>query len=143
MRLMKVMYNLKNISNQQFRHGLESKLIEAMTLKMQTIQFVSIVNLVQIQSSEVADVCSHCQMGHMVDAISEWQSSSESRSVDLENHSVHRVERNWLSHTSLQLDVHRSLSSQNYQFLVVIRERPQHESEVTWNRWEYVWYWMV
>jgi hypothetical protein len=52
MKLMKVTYNSKNIPNKEFQHCMESQLIEVMKMKMkikmQMIQFVSIVNLTQM-----------------------------------------------------------------------------------------------
>jgi hypothetical protein len=45
---MKVIYRMKNISNEEFQRCSESRLIEVMTMKMQMIQFVSSVILIQI-----------------------------------------------------------------------------------------------
>jgi hypothetical protein len=52
MKLMKVIYMMKNIPNKELQHRMESKLIEAMKMKMQMIQFVSIVNCIQAKLSE-------------------------------------------------------------------------------------------
>jgi hypothetical protein len=49
---MKVIDKMKNIPNKEFQHWMESKLIEVMKMKMLLIQFVSIVNWIQIKSSE-------------------------------------------------------------------------------------------
>jgi hypothetical protein len=49
---MKVMYNLKNMINQEFQHCLESRLIAVMIHNMPMIQCGSNVNLIQIQSSQ-------------------------------------------------------------------------------------------
>jgi hypothetical protein len=46
--LMNGMYNTKNISNKEFQHCLESRLIEVMNVKMLPIQFVSSVNVIQM-----------------------------------------------------------------------------------------------
>jgi hypothetical protein len=46
-----VIYNVKNSLIQEFQHCLKSKLIEVMKMKMLSIQFVSIANLIQIQST--------------------------------------------------------------------------------------------
>jgi hypothetical protein len=40
---------MKNMKNQEFQYFLESKLIEVMKMKMLPIQFVSIVNLIQMK----------------------------------------------------------------------------------------------
>jgi hypothetical protein len=53
---MKVIHKMKNILIQEFQHYLESKLIEVAIDKMPPIQFVSNVNLIQIQSIQVVDV---------------------------------------------------------------------------------------
>jgi hypothetical protein len=52
MKLMKVIYKMKNMMNKAFQHWMESKLIEVMNMKMQMIQFVSIVNSIQIKLRE-------------------------------------------------------------------------------------------
>jgi hypothetical protein len=41
--------NMKNNMNKEFQHWMESKLIEVMNMKMHLIQFVSIVNLIQMK----------------------------------------------------------------------------------------------
>jgi hypothetical protein len=48
--LIKVIYILKNISNERFQYCLESKLIEVMKMKIHPIQFVPIVNLILTQT---------------------------------------------------------------------------------------------
>jgi hypothetical protein len=50
---MKVSYTMKNILNQEFERSLESILIEVTKMKMQTIQFVSIVNPIQMKLMKV------------------------------------------------------------------------------------------
>jgi hypothetical protein len=55
MKLMKVIYNIKNMMNKEFQHCVESKLIEVMKMKMPMIQFVSIVNLIQMKLMKVID----------------------------------------------------------------------------------------
>jgi hypothetical protein len=40
-------HNMKNMMIQEFQHCMEFQLIEGMKMKMQMIQFVSIVNLIQ------------------------------------------------------------------------------------------------
>jgi hypothetical protein len=49
MKWMKVICTIENMMNQEFQHGMESQLIEVMILKMQPIQFGSIVNLIQMK----------------------------------------------------------------------------------------------
>jgi hypothetical protein len=49
MKSMKVMDTKKNMTMHEFQHRMEFQLIEVMNLKMQMIQFVSIVNLIQIK----------------------------------------------------------------------------------------------
>jgi CRISPR/Cas system CSM-associated protein Csm2 small subunit len=44
---------MKNIPNKEFQHWMESKLIEVMKMKMQMIQFVSIVNWIQTKLRKV------------------------------------------------------------------------------------------
>jgi hypothetical protein len=53
MKLMKVVYNMKNILNQEFEQRKESKLIEVMKMKMHKIQVLSIVNLIQMKLMKV------------------------------------------------------------------------------------------
>jgi hypothetical protein len=48
MKLMKVLYNMKNILIQQFQQSLELRLSEVMTHKILAGQFVSRANLIQI-----------------------------------------------------------------------------------------------
>jgi hypothetical protein len=55
MKLMKVIYTMKNILNQEFEQWKELQLIEVMNLKMQLIQFASIMNWIQMKSREVSD----------------------------------------------------------------------------------------
>jgi hypothetical protein len=55
MKLMKVIDNLQNIPNKEFQHSMESELIEVMNLQMQMIQFVPIVNLIQMKVMKVID----------------------------------------------------------------------------------------
>jgi hypothetical protein len=55
MKLRKVIYTMKNTLNQEFEQWKESQLIGVMNMKMQMIQFVSIVNWVQMKSSEGSD----------------------------------------------------------------------------------------
>jgi hypothetical protein len=55
MKLMKVIYKMKNILNQEFEQWKESKLIEVMKMKMHLIQFVLIVNWIQKKSREAYD----------------------------------------------------------------------------------------
>jgi hypothetical protein len=50
---MKVIYKMKNMMNQEFEQWKESKLIEVMKMKMQMIQFVLIVNLIQMKLMKV------------------------------------------------------------------------------------------
>jgi hypothetical protein len=52
---MKVIYNLENIPNKEFQHCVESKWIEVMNMKMQMIQSVSIVNLIQTKLNGLDD----------------------------------------------------------------------------------------
>jgi ATP/ADP translocase len=44
---------MKNMMNQEFQHCSESRLIEVMILKMHTIQFGLIVNLIQMKWMKV------------------------------------------------------------------------------------------
>jgi hypothetical protein len=53
MKLMKVIYKMKNILSQEFEQWKESKLIEVMNMKMHLIQFVSVVNLIQMKLMKV------------------------------------------------------------------------------------------
>jgi hypothetical protein len=71
MKSMKVIYNSKNMMNKEFQHSLESELIEVMNMKMQTIQFVLIVNLIQLKWVKVIST-----MKNMM--IQEFQYHSES-----------------------------------------------------------------
>jgi hypothetical protein len=68
---MKVIDNLKNILIQEFEHYLESRLIEVMNMKISPSQFVLRVNLIQIQSTQVAQVFSQSQTCQLADASSE------------------------------------------------------------------------
>jgi hypothetical protein len=54
MKLMKVIYTMKNILNQEFEQWKELKVIEVMSQKILLIQFVSIANLIQMKSREVS-----------------------------------------------------------------------------------------
>jgi hypothetical protein len=54
---MKVIHNQQNMMIQEFQHCMEFQLIEEMNMKMQKIQFVSIVNLLQMKSMKVIDIC--------------------------------------------------------------------------------------
>jgi DNA topoisomerase IA len=53
MKLMKVIYNWKNMMNKEFRHCMESKLIEVMNMKMQMIQFASAMKGIQMKLMKV------------------------------------------------------------------------------------------
>jgi CRISPR/Cas system CSM-associated protein Csm2 small subunit len=53
--MIKVIDTSKNSPNNEFQHCMESKLIEVMNDKMQMIQFVSIVNLIQMKLMKVID----------------------------------------------------------------------------------------
>jgi hypothetical protein len=72
MKLMKVIYNMKNMMNQEFEQSKESQLIEVMIHKMQMIQFESIVNLIQMKWQEIDQ-----NDGNIY--ISELKSSQESK----------------------------------------------------------------
>jgi hypothetical protein len=74
---MRVIRKIKKSVIQEFQYRFELQLIEVLVVKMLPIQFVSNLNLMQIESSEVVDVFSQCQTRHLADAIS-----------------PHRVERN-------------------------------------------------
>jgi hypothetical protein len=50
---MKVIHKMKNMMNQEFQYCSESQLIEVMTLKMHTIQFGFIVNLIRMKWMKV------------------------------------------------------------------------------------------
>jgi hypothetical protein len=50
---MKVIYKMKNILNQESQVYLESRLIEVIIYETQMIQFVSTVNLIQMQLTKV------------------------------------------------------------------------------------------
>jgi hypothetical protein len=50
---MKVIHNMKNKMNQEFQHCSESSLIEVMKMKMHSIQFALIVNLIQMKWMKV------------------------------------------------------------------------------------------
>jgi hypothetical protein len=45
---------MKIMMNHEFQHFVESQLIELMNVKMHRIQFVLIVNLIRMQSNEIA-----------------------------------------------------------------------------------------
>jgi hypothetical protein len=53
MKLMKVIYNMRNMMIQEFQHFVELKLMEVMNIKMLLIQFESIVNLIQMKLMKV------------------------------------------------------------------------------------------
>jgi hypothetical protein len=57
--------------NQEFQHSVESRLIEVTIYQIHTIQFVSIVNLVQTQLIQAADVLSTSYIRQVADASSE------------------------------------------------------------------------
>jgi hypothetical protein len=78
MEWMKVIYNNKNMMNKEFQHCVESKLIEVMMMKMQMIQFVSIVNLIQMKLMKVI---------HNMKNIpnKEFQHCVESQSIEVTN----------------------------------------------------------
>jgi uncharacterized protein YaaN involved in tellurite resistance len=73
---MKVIYNMKNIPNQEFQHSLESRLTEVMKMKMLQIQFVSNVNLIPIQLMKVSDNVTNI-------SIQEFQDCVESRLIEV------------------------------------------------------------
>jgi hypothetical protein len=50
---------------------LESKLIEVMKMKIHPIQFVSVVNLIQIQSTQLGDPVPNLRSTKLADANSE------------------------------------------------------------------------
>jgi hypothetical protein len=76
---MKVISKMKNIPNKEFQQCLESRLIEVMNVNMQTIQFVPIMNLIQIKWTAVAN------------SLSETQLMTESRPAESQQHSLQRV----------------------------------------------------
>jgi hypothetical protein len=51
--VMKVIHKMKNMMNKEFQHYEESQLIEVMKMKMHLIQFVLIVNLIQMKLMKV------------------------------------------------------------------------------------------
>jgi hypothetical protein len=53
MKLMKVEDMMKNIMNKEFQHFVESQLIKVKKVKIQMIQFVSILNLIQMELMKV------------------------------------------------------------------------------------------
>jgi hypothetical protein len=53
MKWMKVIHASQNMMNQEFQHCLESQLIEVMNMKMHRIQFVLMVNLIQMKWMKV------------------------------------------------------------------------------------------
>jgi hypothetical protein len=53
---MKVIHISQNMMNKEFQHFVESQLIEMMKMKMQMIQFVSILNLIQMKLMKVIDI---------------------------------------------------------------------------------------
>jgi hypothetical protein len=79
MKLMKVIYILKNISIQEFQHCSESKLIEVMIHKMLPIQFVLSVNLSQIWLMKVIYILKNISN-------KELQHSLESRLIEVMIH---------------------------------------------------------
>jgi hypothetical protein len=50
---MEVIYTVKSMMNQEFQHCSESRLIEVMIVKMHSIQFGVIVNLIQMKWMKV------------------------------------------------------------------------------------------
>jgi hypothetical protein len=76
---MKVIYNTKNILIQEFQYSVESQLIEVQIHEMSAIQFVSSMNLVRIQSTQLAN------------AFSERQPIPESRLAEFEHQSAQRM----------------------------------------------------
>jgi hypothetical protein len=70
---------MKNRMIQEFQHCLESRLIQVMIQKMQTIEFVSSPNLIQGQWIEVANI------------FSERQSISESRLAESKKNRIQSV----------------------------------------------------
>jgi hypothetical protein len=90
---MKVRNNVKNILIQEFQHSLGSKLTEVMKMQMLPIQFVRSVNLIQIQSIEVAEAsCSEIEFSAFSEGLSETESSSESRPEQSQQKSVRSVQ---------------------------------------------------
>jgi DNA-directed RNA polymerase beta' subunit len=53
MKWMKVIDNIQNMMSKEVQHCMESQLIEVMKMKMHTIQFAVIVNLIQTKSMKV------------------------------------------------------------------------------------------
>jgi hypothetical protein len=53
MKLMKVTYKMQNMMIPEFQHSVEFRLIQVMKMKMQMIQFGSIVNLIQMEMMKV------------------------------------------------------------------------------------------
>jgi hypothetical protein len=106
---------MKNILIQEFQHSLESKLIEVMNMKMLSIQFVSIVNLLQIQSIEVTEASSAKVAFHQIsEALSQFESNPESRTAKSQQKSVLSVKFLQLSHLQQQFDVDKILRSQSH-----------------------------
>jgi hypothetical protein len=55
MKWMKVNNKMKNIPNKELEHWIELQLIEVMKMKMHLIQFVPIVDLIQLKVMKVID----------------------------------------------------------------------------------------
>jgi hypothetical protein len=71
-----VIDTLKNMTIQEFQHRTESQLIEVMKMKMQKVQFVSIMNLVRMKLMKGID-----KMKNMT--IQEFQHCAESRWIEM------------------------------------------------------------
>jgi hypothetical protein len=71
--------------NKEFQHFLESKLIEVMNMKMYVIQFVSIVNLIQMKWMKIIN-----KMKNMMNK--EFQHSVESKLIEVMNHKMQMIQ---------------------------------------------------
>jgi hypothetical protein len=56
MKLMKVVYNMRNMMIQALQYFVEFQLIKAITIQMRMIQFESIVNLIQMKLIKVRNM---------------------------------------------------------------------------------------
>jgi flagellar biosynthesis/type III secretory pathway chaperone len=85
MKPMKVICTLRDMMNQEFQHCSESRLIEVMIVKMHTIQFGLIVNLIQMKWMKVIDA-----LKDMMNQ--EFQHCSESRLIEVMILKMHPIQ---------------------------------------------------
>jgi hypothetical protein len=118
MKLMKVIYKMRNMMIQEFQHSAECQWIEVMKMKMHMIQFDSIANLIQTREIELLCILqnnaqvmpwpiqeSMLEEGTIFPNLEStwfplnlnWQSSVESKAIWLEFEKYYLPDHGWMS----------------------------------------------